>query len=583
MKDLVELPLFLLLFVLMQTHSRAEDSDITFPGEKPNIWKKIFDDVSIRTRYLTGLTLDVNQTCTVCHMAVDALIQERRGGMTDVQLTAQVDYLCSILLEIEDERVCNGLIPAHVDIFDFIVDSKKDLSSKRICGLFLQSIGCDADDENNFKWTIDIPEGNTVDKSVSDGSESFKVLHLTDIHYDPNYTEGKVDPCGEPLCCQSDQPDSTHASTSCGHWATYNNADSSMKLIEETLRHANETHDFDYVYFTGDLVSHRVWSTSIENNSAMISEVFDKFSEYFKVPVFPILGNHEAHPANVYAPEKIAENLSTNWLYKLALSKWTKWLSEEEVKKTILKGGYYTVQAKPGLRIIVLNNNVCSVDNWWLVYQDNDPYDQLKWLVEVLKASEDKKESVHILSHIPTASCLKSWAREYNRIIERFANTITGQFYGHTHLDQFYIYYGSDLKPTNVAWNGASVVADKANPNYKLYTVDSKNFNVLDTESWTFNLTKANENKTTVEWYSLYTMKKAFDLKSLDPSEMDNLVEKMATNHTLIDSYYKFYHRNSDAAFPKCTERCQKRILCEIVNTVPGDDRKCQDLMKLRK
>lgn len=42
---------------------------------------------------------------------------------------------------------------------------------------------------------------------------------------------------------------------------------------------------------------------------------------------------------------------------------WSVWLPEK-TKKTIIKGGYYTVLAKPGFRIIVLNSNVAFTYNW---------------------------------------------------------------------------------------------------------------------------------------------------------------------------------------------------------------------------
>lgn len=60
----------------------------------------------------------------------------------------------------------------------------------------------------------------------------------------------------------------------------------------------------------------------------------------------------------------------------------------------------------------------------------------------------------------------------------RFANTIVGQFYGHTHHDEFYIFYNqSDIdQPINVGWNGASVMPDRSNPSFKIYQVDDVTF-----------------------------------------------------------------------------------------------------------
>lgn len=35
-----------------------------------------------------------------------------------------------------------------------------------------------------------------------EGAPTFKVLHLSDTHYDPEYAVGSPSVCGEPLCCR---------------------------------------------------------------------------------------------------------------------------------------------------------------------------------------------------------------------------------------------------------------------------------------------------------------------------------------------------------------------------------------------
>jgi hypothetical protein len=65
-----------------------------------------------------------------------------------------------------------------------------------------------------------------------------------------------------------------------------------------------------------------------------------------------------------FAPHYITnEKVSTNWLYQISAEMWSVWLPSE-TKETILKGGFYTVLAQPGFRIIALNNNVCYHFNW---------------------------------------------------------------------------------------------------------------------------------------------------------------------------------------------------------------------------
>jgi sphingomyelin phosphodiesterase len=51
------------------------------------------------------------------------------------------------------------------------------------------------------------------------GAPSFKVLHLSDTHYDPYYAEGSNADCNEPLCCRQGRPASPQVSA--GKWGDY--------------------------------------------------------------------------------------------------------------------------------------------------------------------------------------------------------------------------------------------------------------------------------------------------------------------------------------------------------------------------
>lgn len=45
--------------------------------------------------------------------------------------------------------------------------------------------------------------------------------------------------------------------------------------------------------------------------------------------------------------------------------------------------------------------------------------------------------------HIPPghSDCLKVWSRNYYAIISRYESIITAQFFGHTHFDEFEVFY----------------------------------------------------------------------------------------------------------------------------------------------
>lgn len=49
------------------------------------------------------------------------------------------------------------------------------------------------------------------------------------------------------------------------------------------------------------------------------------------------------------------------------------------------------------------------------------------------------------VGHIPpgASDCMKVWSRNYYQIIERYESTIKAQFFGHTHADEFAVFYDS--------------------------------------------------------------------------------------------------------------------------------------------
>ena len=147
--------------------------------------------------------------------------------------------------------------------------------------------------------------------------------------------------------------------------------------------------------------------------------------------------------------------------------------------------------------------NYCMNKNLWLLLDSNDPADELLWLIFELQLAELKGEKVylrsfivqltclqvHILGHIPPGhvDCVRVWSSNFHAIISRYSNTITGQFYGHTHTDEFQLFFSDKnkvfvthennlltigFKVNNVAYIAPSVTPyHGGNPAYRLYKV----------------------------------------------------------------------------------------------------------------
>lgn len=178
----------------------------------------------------------------------------------------------------------------------------------------------------------------------------------------------------------------------------------------------------------------------------------------------------------------------------------------------------------------------------WLLYDSTQMIVQLEWLRDNLIEAETLGEKVHILGHVPpnTSSCVRAWNREYKKLIRQFAHIISGQFNGHTHKDEFTLYYANDRIndiAVNVAWNGGSGTSFIGlNSNYRLYQIELQSFEVIDHETWIFNLTEANLTPSqTPKWFKEYSFRDAFNVTDLSPSTLSNLVNNTLKNdHKLL-------------------------------------------------
>ncbi|CAL7948927.1 unnamed protein product [Xylocopa violacea] len=522
--------------------------------------------------------------CTICRGTLQAYIKLRRNGASEENIKSKIIKLC-VLLNIQTERVCRGVIELNLPIILYIVDSRPNLDAATICGVVLESKFCPLNN-SDFEWSIDINNSNPI-IIENETQELMKVLQLSDLHYDPLYEPNGNSNCGEPVCCRVGQ-NKTGVTSLAGYWGDYKSCDTPWHAIVDAFKHIKDTHqDIDFIYFTGDVIDHGVWETSREGNIQSLVKIYDKIHDTFtNTTIYPILGNHEPNPLNQFAPKTITQDyLTTNWLYNLVADLWIRygWLPES-TRSTILEGGYYTVTPRKGFRIIALNSNVCYCYNWWLWYHPKDPDNQLQWLLNVLLEAEKNNEFVHILSHIPanSNSCLNTWKREYLRIIDRFSHLIKAEFNGHTHNDELAIFYNFADEGKNVAWNGGSITSyTRLNPNYKIYTVNCSNYAVTDYQNWMYDLSSANKDiHTRPTWYESYSFKAEYGLSDLSVKSLSNWLSVAVENGTLLDKYYKnFYKEAKPSLEAACDLNCKKEYLYRIV--VKSKTKLCDNSLKV--
>jgi sphingomyelin phosphodiesterase len=133
---------------------------------------------------------------------------------------------------------------------------------------------------------------------------------------------------------------------------------------------------------------------------------------------------------------------------------------------------------------------------------------------ETLRKAEKDGEYVFIIGHIPpgdstyTTECSK----RYQILVDRFQNIIRGNFYGHTHYDEFRVlteYYNKD-KVAGIIFTAPSLTTYSfQNPSFRIYELDSNNIILKDYHQYRLDLVEANlhpDNEP--EWKIAYSAKK---------------------------------------------------------------------------
>lgn len=514
-----------------------------------------------------------SMSCNACKAGVGLLQHYVQNGKTRDDIIKAASRLC-MSFKIETPRVCMGIIYLMADEVVYVVE-KLVMSPDEICGFLIGDI-CGTPYNPYHEWRVAFPPVPKPPipqpQPPPDGMPTLKILHLSDTHFDPEYKAGSNADCGEPLCCRASSGSVKSPDKRAGLFGDYRKCDTPLRTIESMLENIAYLHpDIDYIIWTGDLPPHDIWNQTRESNLIILRSTVQQLMDYFPyTPIFPALGNHEAAPVNSFPPPFILGDYSISWLYDDLDRQWRRWLPSD-TSPSVRKGAFYSVLVRPGFRIISLNMNYCNNKNWWLLINSTDPAQELQWFIYELQGAEDRGEKVHVLGHIPPGhhDCLKTWSHNYYTIINRYESTITAQFFGHTHFDEFELFYDEyeRHRVTSIAYIGPSVTSYyKLNPGYRIYTIEGdyagSQKRVLDHETWVMNLDEANRDGIP-RWYQLYSAKRAYNMRNLLPEEWNGLVYKMALDDDLFEKYLRFYWKNS-VAREECDAECKKRMLCDL-------------------
>lgn len=310
-------------------------------------------------------------SCIGCHVLMSVVLVHQIFPKD--MLASALTNIC-VTFKLNTEEICKDIIVSFEDQIDYIRVHTK-LNSYEICGL-LFSTKCGGYGSSNVQWTIDVPakangtaakkpskreammgfmghsgptkarlyrnDESTLDdhwKEVTVSTSPWKkndyFAQITDIHIDPEYTEGHLATCGEPLCCRRGHEKAPNASVAGGHWGDYRACDCPLNLLNETLREISTTHNkARFWLWSGDFVPHNVWNVTVDEVQEVLTIATDIFKQQSGDKlVFPCLGNHDAVPVNGFAPPEVTDPMvSSRWLYDRAADEWSHWLPKEALK-----------------------------------------------------------------------------------------------------------------------------------------------------------------------------------------------------------------------------------------------------------
>ncbi|KAF8385210.1 hypothetical protein PRIPAC_74352, partial [Pristionchus pacificus] len=168
----------------------------------------------------------------------------------------------------------------------------------------------------------------------------------------------------------------------------------------------------------------------------------------------------------------------------------------------------------------------------------------------------------------------------------RFEATITAQFMGHTHSEQFNMYYedpdDASTRPTGVTYEAPSLTPySDYFPAYRVYEIegryDGSEYRVIDWSEYYLNLTEANaEPDQPTQWKTLYTsVLEEYGMKDVSPASWDDLITRMVTDEKLFGKYRKNFYRMERGDV--CDWDCRRDLLCSARKS-HDSDKICADL-----
>ncbi|MCJ1477263.1 hypothetical protein MMC13_005934, partial [Lambiella insularis] len=425
-----------------------------------------------------------------------------------------------------------------------------------------------------------------------------KVLHLSDFHLDPRYYVSAEANCTSSLCCRTNNVDKAlptgqisipaplYGAYKCD--TPYDLGTAALEAIGP-LTGVVGNESFAWTVYTGDLVSH---DSQNQLSRAYVeyteTTVYSMIKHYINGPVFPVLGNHDTNPEAIDGPHSLPGPLGQqfSWNYDHVSSLWQNngWIDAATASEAKLHYAAYSIKNQYGLKIITLNTDFWYRSNFFNFINTTDPDTSgtFTFLIQELQAAEDAGERVWILGHVLTgwdgSNPLLNPTDLFYQIVDRYSpHVIANIFFGHTHEDQFIIFYANNgtmqtsANALATGWIGPSVTPlTNLNSGFRMYEVDTGSFDIYEACTWYADVNSfetLNASITGPTFNFEYSTREAYSIgwpadAPLNATYWHAVTEAMEANHTLV-SLFNTYEGKSSIKTPNCTnDACAEAKIC---------------------
>ncbi|WFD32157.1 hypothetical protein MSPP1_003202 [Malassezia sp. CBS 17886] len=401
-----------------------------------------------------------------------------------------------------------------------------------ICARLIHGSACEPpamhvfSDEFLHAWFDGVPEvpAEVASRSKRVGARAdrpLRVFHGSDFHVDGRYMVGAEGNCDSYPCCRADSYNKTlwHApsfplgalpaantSAPASYWGHYQ-CDAPWALVAAGMQGIAALHaeaPLDFAVYTGDLTTHDAeWHISQDLVRYSEQALFDMFHTALgNATMVVALGNHDSAPSDfapvANLPDGRGDQLSWEYENVAALVKANGWGDDAAADAIRTHYGGYAVSPRAGLRVVSLNTDFWYKSNPMAYVDVGDPdvSGMLRWFTNELADAEQKNERVWVVGHVLSgwdgSNGLDEPTALFYAIVVRYHNTIAHIFFGHTHEDQFQLFYQyrngntSDISGRTPdvrahAFIGPSLTPlTNVNPSLRVYEVDPETYDVVD-------------------------------------------------------------------------------------------------------